>query len=123
MSRELRLLRGLKRLSFLYQCKRDGSWCPRGQNHCCKECGEHGGYLEYLEPEDLQEYQKALIEGSFLGDDGCRLPVHLRSVTCITHLCRQSKKEMPSDLVIGLQALKEVMLDLESAIGKEMNAL
>ena len=99
---EYQLLDRLKKLYKLYSCPD----CKYGYN-CCWKCKESDGYLRYKV--ESENYPDEFWDK----DNGCRLPYHLRSVTCITHLCDERKAEMDKDYLVGLDALREMMRKLE----------
>lgn len=75
--------------------------------HCCSACVESAGYLRFkVEGEDYPE--PFLQEGI-----GCQLPLELKSVTCITFMCKEKRATIGEEYLRGLDALTDVMKGLE----------
>lgn len=100
---EYALLERLKKLwGALFVCP----LCPYS-HYCCDGCSKSDGYLKYrIEGEHYPE--------EFLDEHtGCKLPIHLRSITCLTHICEERRAAMDKDYLDGIDALIEVMKKLE----------
>ena len=77
-----------------------GLKCPNGHSHCpeCNLCGPNKGYYKAGELiERFTDSEIEFIEGLFDKKDGfkgpfdCVLPRHLRSITCLKHICKGCK--------------------------------
>lgn len=113
-----RLVR-LKNLSFLYSCDRSREDCSIGGKGCCDKCNDVFGYLKYIKKSDASIYEEAFDETTgFLGKNGCRLPLELRSVTCLTYLCDFIRNTFDENVLSGLDVLKQIMKDYEVAASK-----
>lgn len=115
--REYSLLQSLKSLAYLYECEFVNG-CANGLPECCFECKPNYGYLKYIKQSNLSKYKEAFSDrtGFWDRDEGCRLEVKLRSVTCITHLCKSAKDRISNRMLSGLIALETIMRDLENIV-------
>ena len=74
--------------------------CPRqrayGESQCCVHCADQSGYLDDdFFPKEKKHYFKLFDKKKgFLGDDGCLLPVKLRSLTCVGYCCSYQREEL-----------------------------
>ena len=95
-------LERLKKLWALFFCSEcQYKWI------CCDTCKGSDGYLRYrIEGE---HYPECFLEEGV----GCKLPLSLKSVTCITHICKEKRAFMDKDYLDGLDVLIETMRKLE----------
>ena len=77
---------------------------------CCRECLKRKGYFSDEAFAQVEHY--GFAEKGFLGDEGCRIPLHERSYTCITHLCPTVVRKIP-----------QIERNLFAVLAKELKAL
>lgn len=91
---------------------------------CCNSCAYSGGYLWNLRYDfpEIVEYLKKEYKFNerhgFLGENGCTLPRHFRSGTCLGFVCWDYKEEFYSEsLKILLKNLR--LIRIKELYGKE----
>jgi len=70
------------------------SACTKCPGICCKDCADSDGYLyrDDVSEEAIEELKVSFGWSSvsgFKSEKGCRLPLHLRSTTCVSFYCEQ----------------------------------
>ena len=115
---EFRMIKGFfKHIDFDCQINSTGGCkeTPDALSCCCDDCYRCSGHFRRLVDIDITMYARrfSIKTGFWRKGKGCVLPHEMRSVTCVTHHCNNSRK---STFTPGMIVLKHKLQDLRLLI-------
>lgn len=72
---------------------------------CCARCAMEGGYLKFFSKKEKHYLKLFDRQRGFLSDEGCTLPVELRSLICVCYCCNAQGDEMERKYNLSIDSI------------------